>query len=72
MLKGVAMDREEAIEHYKRVHAEVSTWPLWMQNLLRDSLKPTVDEPRSPYAPKQTPRVVPKLPDRTGKGPYHA
>lgn len=38
------------IEAARRAAAIVKTWPLWKQNLLTDSMKPTWDTPRYPPA----------------------
>lgn len=42
------MTREEALQHFKKIELEVSDWPEWKKNLLRDSLEPTLPEPRPP------------------------
>ena len=34
--------------HIKRVSAIVKSWPLWKQNILQNSMKPTVSVPRTP------------------------
>lgn len=42
------MTREEARQHFQRIHAQVQQLPTWQQNLLRESLEPTLPEPREP------------------------
>lgn len=44
--------RESDLRHYKRIAAEVETWPKWKQNLLRDSLEPTLPFAREPVQAK--------------------
>jgi hypothetical protein len=46
--------RENDVRHYERVAAEVATWPTWKQNLLRDSLEPTLPFEREPIDPSST------------------
>jgi hypothetical protein len=40
--------REKDVRHYERIAAEVATWPKWKQNLLSDSLEPTLPFDREP------------------------
>lgn len=42
------MNDEEFEKHLKAASAIVATWPKWKQNILADSSKPMMSEPRTP------------------------
>lgn len=45
---SVEKDADRLREHIDRASRRVESWPEWKRNILDDSLKPTLSEPRTP------------------------
>lgn len=58
------MSQEEFRKRLVANAAVVETWPVWKQNILQDSLSPTVPVPRTPVDNSRGTEQVERTPQR--------
>jgi len=56
------MSQEEFRKQLDIAASQVKTWPLWKQNILQDSLSPTVPVPRTPVDNSRSSEKTEKTP----------